>query len=164
MLLNKYGSRSFNDMSQYPFFPWLITDYKMDIHSFKQGQESNTVCRNLGKTTVIFNEADKQKIDMKYEDRLECYVDRDGLSKDDNYMLNQPNWKMTGKEPFQVQSGYSSLLTNMQMLQRFEPYTSAFMSQYGSKETAEKQQRSSREAAEERHRRIKHVQTQCKFI
>jgi hypothetical protein len=45
---------------------------------------------------------------------------------------------MTGKEPFQVQSGYSSLLTNMQMLQRFEPYTSAFMSQYGSKETAER--------------------------
>ena len=28
MWLNIYGNRSFNDLSQYPVFPWLITDYE----------------------------------------------------------------------------------------------------------------------------------------
>eukprot|EP00826_Nyctotherus_ovalis_P011874 TRINITY_DN13094_c0_g4_i1.p1 TRINITY_DN13094_c0_g4~~TRINITY_DN13094_c0_g4_i1.p1 ORF type:complete len:628 (-),score=162.48 TRINITY_DN13094_c0_g4_i1:170-2053(-) len=28
MLLNKYGGRSFHDLSQYPVFPWVIADYE----------------------------------------------------------------------------------------------------------------------------------------
>lgn len=28
MLLNKYAGRSFNDLSQYPIFPWVIKDYE----------------------------------------------------------------------------------------------------------------------------------------
>ena len=31
MLLNKYGGRSFNDLSQYPVFPWIICDYNSNI-------------------------------------------------------------------------------------------------------------------------------------
>ena len=64
--------------------------------------------------------------------------DEQGLTREENYCENHIDWKMTGKEPFQVQSGYSALLTNMQFMQRYEPYTSAFISQYGGQETAER--------------------------
>ena len=30
MLINIYANRSFNDVNQYPVFPWIITDYKSD--------------------------------------------------------------------------------------------------------------------------------------
>eukprot|EP01022_Parablepharisma_sp_SALTPOND_P023076 TRINITY_DN4786_c0_g1_i1.p1 TRINITY_DN4786_c0_g1~~TRINITY_DN4786_c0_g1_i1.p1 ORF type:complete len:1362 (+),score=136.82 TRINITY_DN4786_c0_g1_i1:10189-14274(+) len=35
MLLNKYGGRSFNDLSQYPVFPWVIADYTSKTLSYK---------------------------------------------------------------------------------------------------------------------------------
>ncbi len=31
MLLNKYSGRSFNDLSQYPVFPWILKDYTSDV-------------------------------------------------------------------------------------------------------------------------------------
>ena len=52
------------------------------------GQDSNNFNRNLGKTTVIFNEANKAEIDFKYNDRLESYVETKDLDKEDNYMFN----------------------------------------------------------------------------
>lgn len=30
MLINQYSGRSFNDLNQYPVFPWIISDYKSD--------------------------------------------------------------------------------------------------------------------------------------
>ena len=27
MLLNTYSGRSFNDINQYPIFPWVLSDY-----------------------------------------------------------------------------------------------------------------------------------------
>ena len=32
--LNKYASRSFNDLAQYPIFPWVIKDYNNDLLAF----------------------------------------------------------------------------------------------------------------------------------
>ena len=87
---------------------------------------------------MIFNEEDKTAIDRKYNGRVEDYVSDDENTKEENYCDNHIDWKMTGKEPFQVQYGYSALLTNMQFMQRYEPYTSAFISQYGGQETAER--------------------------
>jgi hypothetical protein len=28
MLINKYAGRTFNDLNQYPIFPWILNDYK----------------------------------------------------------------------------------------------------------------------------------------
>lgn len=30
MLINQYSGRSFNDLNQYPVFPWIICDYKSE--------------------------------------------------------------------------------------------------------------------------------------
>ena len=35
LILNRYSSRSFNDPSQYPVFPWLLNDY-INLYSFDQ--------------------------------------------------------------------------------------------------------------------------------
>ena len=39
LLLNKYSSRTFNDVNQYPVFPWIITKYKTDEKGKKIGYE-----------------------------------------------------------------------------------------------------------------------------
>ena len=44
MLLNKYGGRSFNDLNQYPIFPWVISNYddpELDITDPKNYRELN---------------------------------------------------------------------------------------------------------------------------
>jgi hypothetical protein len=28
MIVNRYSGRTFNDLAQYPVFPWVIDDYK----------------------------------------------------------------------------------------------------------------------------------------
>jgi hypothetical protein len=35
LLVNKFSGRSFNDLSQYPIFPWVLTDYKSNILDFR---------------------------------------------------------------------------------------------------------------------------------
>mgnify|MGYP001626795106 CR=1 FL=1 len=59
MKLNKYASRSFNDNSAYPIFPWVITDYKSDLVTFMENKKNLSLYRDLGKPTTIFGEADK---------------------------------------------------------------------------------------------------------
>ena len=49
--INKYASRSFNDMTMYPIFPWVITDYKSDLCNFERLKETNQLYRNLGQPT-----------------------------------------------------------------------------------------------------------------
>lgn len=36
LLINKYSSRSFNDLSQYPIFPWVLNDYDCNVYEFDQ--------------------------------------------------------------------------------------------------------------------------------
>ena len=38
LLLNRYSSRSFNDPTQYPIFPWLLYDYK-NLESFNSNEQ-----------------------------------------------------------------------------------------------------------------------------
>jgi hypothetical protein len=31
MKLNKYSGRSYNDLAQYPVFPWVLSDYESEV-------------------------------------------------------------------------------------------------------------------------------------
>ena len=64
--LNKFGSRSFNDLSAYPIFPWVLTDYKSDLCTFEEQKSRNKVYRDFGKVTAIFNEESKDEIENRY--------------------------------------------------------------------------------------------------
>ena len=61
--MNKYGSRSFNDLSAYPIFPWVITDYKSDAVAFEEAKSRGRIYRDFGRVTPIFNEDCKEDLD-----------------------------------------------------------------------------------------------------
>lgn len=58
--VNKFAGRSFNDLSQYPIFPWVISDYSSLAWEFKKGVEKEKVYRDLTKHTGNLNESKKQ--------------------------------------------------------------------------------------------------------
>jgi len=63
MYLNIMGSRSFNDLSQYPVFPWVITNYE-DSDDFDLSEEKNY--RDLSKPIGALNAEKFEKFNKKY--------------------------------------------------------------------------------------------------
>ena len=59
LLCNKFSSRSFNEYSQYPIFPWVIKDFTSNILEFSQRQQTapEKIYRDLSKTAAGLNEA-----------------------------------------------------------------------------------------------------------
>jgi len=94
--LNKYGSRSFNDLSAYPIFPWVLTDYKSDLHSFEEAKSRGKVYRDFGKVTAIFNEESKDEIQNRYECRVETMQEQ-GI---EGYKMHFMDWKLFGADVF----------------------------------------------------------------
>lgn len=70
MLLNFASSRSFNDATQYPVFPWVITDYKNDRFPEEQafiGQNPNQRgWRDLSKPIGALSPEKLEKFKSKY--------------------------------------------------------------------------------------------------
>ena len=48
LYLNFLGNRSFNDLTQYPIFPWIIADYKNTKLNL-EGKNSHIIFRDLSK-------------------------------------------------------------------------------------------------------------------
>ena len=63
MLLNKYGGRSFNDLNQYPVFPWIISNY--DSSNFEMTEEK--FFRDLQITIGGISEKKRETADAKLE-------------------------------------------------------------------------------------------------
>ena len=63
MFLNQCGGRSFNDLTQYPIFPWIITDYKSNIIDVND----NSIYRDLSKPVGALNPERLQKIQERYQ-------------------------------------------------------------------------------------------------
>jgi len=66
--INKHASRSFNDLTAYPIFPWVINDYKSDLVTFEQQKSSNKLYRDFGVPTSQWMPEDEYKEAVaKYE-------------------------------------------------------------------------------------------------
>ena len=65
MWINIFGNRSFRDMSQYPVFPWIITDYKTD--TFEEIINNKTI-RNFKLPMGLLS------LDEKGKERQEGYI------------------------------------------------------------------------------------------
>ena len=63
MQLNTIAGRTFNDLSQYPIFPWVITDYS----SSKLNLENPKSFRDLRKPIGIQNPKHVEEVRTKYE-------------------------------------------------------------------------------------------------
>ena len=75
MWMNIYGGRSLNDLTQYPVFPWIITDYISD--DINQDEENDTFSRNLFLPMGMIEVGDKSIT------RKETFIDTYDLIKNE---------------------------------------------------------------------------------
>ena len=98
MVLNKYGNRSVNDISQYPIFPWVTTDFFSDTIDINNEE----IYRDLACPIGAISEVNKAEAKKRYE-------------------MISPADEM---EPFHYGSHYLSGSNVSYYLIRFEPFTS----------------------------------------
>lgn len=94
MIVNKAASRSFNDISQYPVFPWIIKDY----YSPELKLEDQHIYRNLKLPIGAQNDAGRQEADRRFS----MWID---------------------EQPYHFGSHYSSGAIVLYYLIRIEPFT-----------------------------------------
>ena len=67
-MLNQYAGRSFNDLAQYPVFPWVlaldtlnpISDLELpQVTAFKEGREVPEVFRDLSKNMQLLGSLER---------------------------------------------------------------------------------------------------------
>ena len=63
-LINKYSSRSFNDISQYPVFPWVLTNYSKE----KLDLNDPSIYRDFTHPMSVQSDKKKEITKMKYLD------------------------------------------------------------------------------------------------
>uniref|UniRef100_A0A3Q0RGG4 Lysosomal trafficking regulator n=1 Tax=Amphilophus citrinellus TaxID=61819 RepID=A0A3Q0RGG4_AMPCI len=99
--LNKHAGRSFNDLMQYPVFPFILRDYTSETLDL---QESN-IYRNLSKPIAVHP----------------CYLEEEykkGIREDD---------PMPPVQPYHYGSHYSNSGTVLHFLVRMPPFTKMFL-------------------------------------
>lgn len=101
--------RNYNDLSQYPVFPWILSDYTSETLNLNDP----SVYRDLSKPIGALNEARLEKLRERY--RIVCELDDP----------TQP--------PFLYGSHYSSPGIVLYFLLRLEPFTSHFLKLQGGK-------------------------------
>ncbi|GMR43276.1 hypothetical protein PMAYCL1PPCAC_13471, partial [Pristionchus mayeri] len=96
MFLNTVAGRSFNDLNQYPVFPWVLTNYtdeKLDL-----SVASNF--RDLSKPIGALSEARRKQFEERFQ-----------------------NWDDPSTPPFHYGTHYSTAAFTLNWLMRVEPFT-----------------------------------------
>lgn len=107
MELNKISGRSFNDLMQYPVFPWVLANYNEDCLDLTASDSF----RRLEKT-----------ISTQYEANEEHYV------TNYRYLLDQMNEQPQSiLKPYHYSSHYSNSGTVLHFLVRLPPFTNMFL-------------------------------------
>jgi len=102
MALNTISGRTYNDLTQYPVFPWVIADYTSSSLDLDDPLNSRGVFRDLTKPVGALN-----------PDRLRMFIDR-------YHSLDDPDMPK-----FQYGTHYSSSGSVLFYLLRVEPFTTA---------------------------------------
>ncbi|KAF7992714.1 hypothetical protein HCN44_005058 [Aphidius gifuensis] len=110
MCLNKLAGRSYNDLMQYPVFPFVLADYT----SKKINLNNSNIYRNFKKPMAIQDEKNEQHYINNYNYLKQTLAE--GLNL---ISLNQ--------EPFHYGSHYSNSGTVLHFLVRLPPFTSMFL-------------------------------------
>uniref|UniRef100_A0A673CN00 Lysosomal trafficking regulator n=1 Tax=Sphaeramia orbicularis TaxID=375764 RepID=A0A673CN00_9TELE len=110
--LNKHAGRSFNDLMQYPVFPFILRDYTsetLDLHD-------NGIYRNLVKPIAVQSKEKEDRYVDNYRYLEEEY--KKGLRDDD---------PMPPVQPYHYGSHYSNSGTVLHFLVRMPPFTKMFL-------------------------------------
>ncbi|XP_062026093.1 BEACH domain-containing protein B isoform X1 [Rosa rugosa] len=106
MILNTLAGRSYNDLTQYPVFPWVLADYSSEVLDFNK----SSTFRDLSKPVGAL---DLKRFEV-FEDRYRSFTDPDIPS-------------------FYYGSHYSSMGIVLYYLLRLEPFTSLHRNLQGGK-------------------------------
>jgi hypothetical protein len=106
MRLNSIAGRTFNDIGQYPIFPWVVADYS----SFELNLKDPRSFRDLRWPMGAQDPKQREMIYAKYDDLKSAYV----AGEDDPTMM----------PPFHYGTHYSVAGFVLWFLMRVEPYTS----------------------------------------
>ena len=73
MLLNKFSSRSMNDLSQYPIFPWIVNDYTSQVLHFDKSESKRNFKFPIGAQRPEYQLELQVKYDSWKDDFLDPY-------------------------------------------------------------------------------------------
>ncbi|XP_055302314.1 neurobeachin isoform X15 [Sitodiplosis mosellana] len=106
MFLNTIAGRTYNDLNQYPIFPWVLTNY--DSKELDLSQPSNY--RDLSKPIGALNPSRREYFEERYE-----------------------SWENDTIPPFHYGTHYSTAAFVLNWLIRIEPFTTMFLALQGGK-------------------------------
>uniref|UniRef100_A0A3P8U990 Lysosomal trafficking regulator n=1 Tax=Amphiprion percula TaxID=161767 RepID=A0A3P8U990_AMPPE len=110
--LNKHAGRSFNDLMQYPVFPFILRDYTSETIDL---QDPN-IYRNLSKPIAVQSKEKEDRYVDNYRYLEEEY--KKGIREDD---------PMPPVQPYHYGSHYSNSGTVLHFLVRMPPFTKMFL-------------------------------------
>ncbi|CAE7469550.1 sel-2, partial [Symbiodinium microadriaticum] len=116
MYINTVAGRSFNDMSQYPVFPWVIANYTS--HKLNLTEAKNF--RDLQWPMGAQQEHQREIFRQKYRDLEDCYF----AALEERKYITDPQMQSDCLPPFHYGSHYSTMGFVLWYLIRQEPYTS----------------------------------------
>lgn len=106
MFLNTIAGRTYNDLNQYPVFPWVLTNF--DTHELDLSQPSNY--RDLSKPIGALNPSRRAFFEERYN-----------------------SWEHDQIPPFHYGTHYSTAAFTLNWLIRLEPFTTMFLALQGGK-------------------------------
>uniref|UniRef100_A0A8C9RJI1 Lysosomal trafficking regulator n=1 Tax=Scleropages formosus TaxID=113540 RepID=A0A8C9RJI1_SCLFO len=110
--LNKHAGRSFNDLMQYPVFPFILSDYTSETLDLNDP----AVYRNLSKPIAVQSKEKEERYVDNYRYLEEEF--RKGAREDD---------PMPPVQPYHYGSHYSNSGTVLHFLVRMPPFTKMFL-------------------------------------
>ena len=102
MLLNTYAGRSYNDVNQYPVFPWVVqnyTDTDINFNTTSELEQAN-IFRRLDRPIGALGDVKRENAREKYE-----------------------SWDPIDEPKFHYDSHYSNVESVANFLVRLEPFT-----------------------------------------
>ncbi len=143
MWLNIFGNRSYNDITQYPVFPWILSNYEdpLQVEVLEQQKRSATVVAPGGlefllnatfrSASIMMPDVEKTEFDYQYRDMslpmgmLE--LSDEGSKRKEEFELNYETLLELGDEgeekPYVFGSNYSNPIYVCNFLMRLFPFT-----------------------------------------
>ncbi|KAI8039180.1 hypothetical protein M5D96_007897 [Drosophila gunungcola] len=107
MTLNQIAGRTYNDLMQYPVFPWVLTNYSSEILDLREGHNF----RRLGRPIAVQLEENEKHYISNY-----TYIDSTNTTMGSLIL-----------KPYHYSSHYSNSGTVLHFLVRVPPFTSYFL-------------------------------------
>ena len=120
MQLNSIAGRTYNDLGQYPIFPWILADYSSDELDLSNPKTFRDLKRPIG---VQGNEQLKSAR-ARYADLLSIFEEEERSLSQDNFENGMKTVTRTCPPPFHFGSHYSVAGFVIWYLMRLEPFTS----------------------------------------